>query len=384
MLLFIVAVLVILGLLMQYSASSYDLALVEKQGIIAGIGFILVFIISRIPAKVIYRLSIPLFIISLGATAITYVIGKEAKGAKRWIIIKGFSLQPSELLKAAMIIMLAAVICHYINEINDTAAISYAFKNRKELGYFAFLKPARGYIAMLFVVSISALTVAVATKDLGTAVILFAVGFFMMFVISPHVKYLVVIIIMGAAAAIGLVIAFPYRVGRITAWLNLDENTSDLGYQIKQGLYAIGSGGLFGKGLGKSIQKDIIPEPHTDMIYSIICEELGIVGGIFIIVLFVLLILRLKSIYDDISDLFGKMIVLGVASHFAIQAFVNMAVLTNLIPNTGVPLPFISYGGTSLICLLGEIGVVMSVRRTGIDSGRYNVYDTRRSNRRMV
>ena len=284
----------------------------------------------------------------------------------------------------AAILMLASVIVHYINEINDVGSIWTAFNNRKKLGLSATLKPARGYIIMILIVFVSTLTVAFATKDLGTAIILFVTGLFMMYLISPRVKYLAVVIAVAIVGTIGLVVAFPYRFERVKAWWYKGGNGYEaLYYQVKQGLYAIGSGGWFGKGLGKSIQKEIIPEPHTDMIFSIICEELGIVGGIIIIVLFVLLILRLKNIYDEVPDLFGKMIVAGVASHFAVQTFVNIAVLTDLIPNTGVPLPFISYGGTSLLCLLGEIGMVMAVRRTGIDSSRNNVYDTRRSmNRR--
>jgi cell division protein FtsW len=151
---------------------------------------------------------------------------------------------------------------------------------------------------------------------------------------------------------------------RVQAWLNLDKYADDIGYQITQALYAIGSGGLLGKGLGKSTQKlGFVPESENDMIFSIICEELGIIGGIILIALVALLLWRMKKIFDSAADLYGKIVVAGVAAHIAIQTFLNIAVVTNLLPNTGVPLPFISYGGTAVIFLLIEIGLVLSVSR---------------------
>ena len=377
-LLLIVAVLVIMGLIMQYSASSYDLELVKKQGIFALAGFAVLFVVSRLPARFFYKLSVAAFALSMAAVAATMVLGRNIKGAKRWIEIGPLNFQPSELLKAALVMILAAVLCKYFHEINNLERITVKefFRRRKEIRLGSFLRERKGYILPILIVIAAAAFVAVLTKDLGTAVIIFGIGFCMLLVISPGIRYLITILIAAGAASIGLILLFPYRMGRISAWLDLEGNTSDLGYQIQQGLYAIGSGGWFGRGLGKSIQKDFIPEPQTDMIFTIVCEELGIIGGIILIVLFVLLILRLRKIYNETADLFGKMIITGVTAHIGLQAIVNMAVMANLIPNTGVPLPFISYGGTSLLILLTEIGMVMAVRKKGVDRSRDNVYDT--------
>ena len=367
LLMLLAAVLVVIGIIMQYSASSYDLGLVRKQGLVAVIGFILAFIISRIPAGFWQRSAIVLYVLALGLTAITRFVGKDVKGARRWIEVGGFTLQPSELLKITLILAMATVIVRYINQINNLKEIklSNVVGAKKDMSLSTVLHLTKGYLLMLFLIAAAAMVVAVATKDLGTAIIIFAIGIIMMLIISPRIKYLIVLVLSAAVVIGGLILAFPYRRGRIAAWIDLDNNTSDLGFQIKEGLYAIGSGGWFGKGLGRSLQKTMIPEPHTDMIYSIVCEEMGIIGGIILIVLFVLLIFRLKSLYNQTRDLFGKMVIAGVTSHIAIQVFINIAVITNLIPNTGVPLPFISYGGTSLLCLLMELGLVLSVRRTG-------------------
>ena len=373
-----VAVLVVMGIIMQYSASSYDLTLVRKQGIFALAGFAVLFIVSRIPPRFLYRISIAAYALSLVLLAATMVVGKNVKGAKRWIVVGPVNVQPSELAKAALILMLSAVICKYFHEINQLERIKVTefFRKYNEIRLGSFLKERRGYLLSLAVIALSAAAVVILTKDLGTALIIFGIGFSMLLVISPGVRYLITVLIFGAVAAVVAIRLFPYRMGRISAWLDLEHNTSDLGYQIQQGLYAIGSGGWFGRGLGKSIQKDFIPEPHTDMIFTIVCEELGIIGGLVLIVLFVLLLLRLRKIYNETTDLFGKLVITGVTAHIGIQAVINMAVMTNLIPNTGVPLPFISYGGTSLLILLTEIGMVMSVRRKGLDRAKNNVYDT--------
>jgi len=376
-----VMALMILGLIMQYSASGYDLSLVEKQAIFGAAGIAAIFIISLLPVKFIYGLSFILYPVALAATAATPVIGRQVKGAKRWIEFQGIRFQPSELVKAALILILAVIICKYINEINNRQPLRLLEIGNeiRTSGFGGFLRSIRGYLVMIAITGIAAVDVAIATKDLGTAVIIFGTGFIIMWVISPRRRYLIITAVLAIGAAVFLISAFSYRGDRVNAWLHLDADTSDIGYQIKQGLYAIGSGGWFGKGLGKSIQKDFIPESHTDMIFSVICEELGIIGGIIVIVLFVLVILRMHKIYDQVSDLFGKVIVMGVSSHIALQAFVNLAVLTNLIPNTGIPLPFISYGGTSLLCLMGEIGLVMCIRRAGLDMGRSSVYDAKHS-----
>ena len=162
--------------------------------------------------------------------------------------------------------------------------------------------------------------------------------------------------------ATGVITSF--RSDRITAWLNPESDAQDKGFQTLQALYAIGSGGVWGKGLGQSMQKlSFIPESQNDMIFSIICEELGLFGAIAIMLMFILLIWRMTVIANNAPDLFGAMLVVGVIGHIAIQAVLNVAVVTNTIPNTGISLPFISYGGSSVIFLLIEIGLVLSVAK---------------------
>lgn len=176
----------------------------------------------------------------------------------------------------------------------------------------------------------------------------------------------------GVAAVAALVFAIiqmehsdlGFRGGRILAWLNPEDYASGTGFQTLQALYAIGSGGIFGKGLGQSMQKlGFLPEAQNDMIFSIICEELGLFGGIAVILLFVLLIWRFMVIANNSSDLFGALLVVGVMGHIAIQVILNIAVVTNTIPNTGISLPFISYGGSSVMFLMVEIGLVLSVAK---------------------
>ena len=378
MLLLIVAALVIFGLIMQYSASSYDLDLVKKQGIFAAAGFAAVFLISLIPPRIINKLSLAFYGASLVMTGATAVLGRTVKGARRWIEIGPVRFQPSEMVKAGLILALACVICKYFHEINGLERIRFTefFRNYKEIDKKVFLRERRGYLLPILLIAAAAALVVIVTKDLGTAIIIFGIGFLILLSVSPGIRYLLTVLIVAACAGVGFTLLFPYRMGRISAWLDLQHNTSDLGYQIQEGLYAIGSGGWFGRGLGKSVQKVFIPEPHTDMIFTIVCEELGIIGGIFLIVLFVILLLRLRRIYHEITDLYGKIIVAGVTAHIGLQSVINMAVMANLLPNTGVPLPFISYGGTSLLILLGEIGLVLSVYRERLDRAKNNVYDT--------
>jgi cell division protein FtsW len=191
----------------------------------------------------------------------------------------------------------------------------------------------------------------------------------MVFVASPDYKKFIIMGTIAAALVALLVIVIvnmdsveSFRSARIVAWLDPESQSQGTGYQTLQGLYAIGSGGIWGKGLGQSMQKlSFLPEAQNDMIFSIICEELGLFGAFAIIVMFIMLLWRMMVIANNAEDLFGALLVVGVMGHIAIQAVLNIAVVTNSIPNTGVSLPFISYGGSSVIFLLIEVGLVLSV-----------------------
>ena len=209
---------------------------------------------------------------------------------------------------------------------------------------------------------------------MSSAIIIFGIATVMVFVCSQKTLPFMLIggaITGGAALIVYMVMhgiipeTLSYRTARIRAWLQPEAYASGTGYQTLQSLYSIGAGGIFGKGLGQSTQKlGFVPEAQNDMIFSIICEELGLFGAIAILLMFVILIWRFVIVANNASDQFGAFIVTGVMAHIAIQVILNIAVVTNTIPNTGITLPFISYGGTSILFLLYEIGLCLSVSRS--------------------
>ena len=201
----------------------------------------------------------------------------------------------------------------------------------------------------------------IAVNNLSTAIIVAGIAFIMVFVVSPKYTHFIAFAAVAAVAVAGFILVQGYRADRISAWLH-PEDHPDTAYQTLQGLYAIGSGGLVGQGLGESIQKlGFLPESQNDMIFAIICEELGLFGAVSIILIFLFMIYRFMIIANNAPDLFGALLVVGVMGHIAIQVILNIAVVTNTIPNTGITLPFISYGGTSVLFLLMEMGIVLSV-----------------------
>ena len=359
-LVFIVLVLLAFGLVLLYSTSSY-IGVVEHNGdsayylrrqlLFTGLGLILMILIAVVPYRWWRYLSILGFFISVGLILLVIPYGREVNGAKRWLDFTGVSLQPSEMAKVAIIIF--------------TAFIIELIGRRRLQTFWGFLLPMvpSGIIAvMLWKI----------TNNMSSALIILAISFGMLFVACPDYKRFVALAVMGAGVCIGIVAYIVrmadqnnmgFRGGRILVWLDPQAYADDTGFQTLQALYAIGSGGIFGKGLGQSMQKIVVPEAQNDMIFSIICEELGLFGAIGIMVLFVLLIWRFILTAGNAVDLYGALIVTGVITHISVQVILNIAVVTNTIPNTGVTLPFISYGGSSLFFLLAEIGMVMSVAR---------------------
>lgn len=345
-LLFLIIFLLCFGLIMLYSTSSYygstrfdDAAYyVRKQMSASALGLAAMIVVSRIPYQVWIRFSTLAYLGALGLCTAVIFVGTEAKGQARWLRIGPLQFQPSELAKIGVILFLATVI----------------YKTPKRMGEFKSL--VKIMVIVMPVVGV------VAYNNLSTAIIILGIAVCMLFVASP--KYSHFVLMAAAVAAVGVIfIALaPYRMERIDVWLNPEEH--EKGYQTLQGLYAIGSGGLFGKGLGESMQKlGFIPEAQNDMIFSVICEELGLFGAVCLILLYLLIIWRLVVIANNAADLYGALIVVGILAHIAIQVLLNIAVVTNTIPNTGVSLPFISYGGTSISILLAEMGLALSVSR---------------------
>ncbi|MBO5656697.1 MAG: cell division protein FtsW [Agathobacter sp.] len=347
-LLLLVVFLIGFGMVMLYSSSSYVAAnkfgdaayYLNKQIRNAGIGAVLMIATIFIPYTFWKRFGLFAYVASMGLCLLTYVpqFQVSANGSSRWIKIGPLSFQPSEVAKIGVIIFMAMIL-------ERTAKQMHKTKN-----------------LIIMVMLLLPIIVVVALKNLSTAIIIFGIGACMIFVASKSYKQFA---FLGLGAVL-MVVAFSvsnYRSDRIDAWLH-PETAGDKGYQTLQGLYAIGSGGLFGKGLGQSLQKmGNVPEAQNDMIFTIICEELGLFGGMCVILLFMLLIWRMMVIANNAQDLFGALIVVGVMSHVAIQVILNIAVVTNTIPNTGVILPFISYGGTSFAFLMAEMGLVLGVSR---------------------
>ncbi len=353
-LLFLVLFFVGLGLILIYSTSSYyasnkfgdSFFFMKKQGIyaLAGIGFMLVIskIDYRIYIKPFTKFKIrPIYLLAVLCYALqiyVLIFGEDIYGAKRWIEIpKVGSFQPSEISKVC-VIMFTAFICYQAPTM---------------MNYFAGFLRAAFYEAVLIIL--------IAVEDLSTAIICAGVFFIICFVTSKKFGYFIAALgVFAGGVATYIFLGSNFRTERIAAWLNIDSNAA--GLQIRRGLYAIASGGLFGKGLGESSMKlGYVPESHNDMIFSIICEELGFFGAIAILLLFVLLLWRIYTVAINVKDLFGSLICVGVMAHIGLQVVMNVAVVTNSIPATGIALPFISYGGTSLLLLLCEIGLVLSV-----------------------
>jgi cell division protein FtsW len=343
-LLMIIIALLLFGLLMLYSTSAYnglakfndEMYYLKKQLFATALGLAGMYAVSRMDMTVWYRLALPMYLAAICLCTAVLFIGRSLNNSKRWIYIGPVSFQPSEFAKVAIIVFLAAVISRTPETMGKLRSMIKV---------------------MLLTLPLFAL---VAVNNLSTAIIILGIAATLVFVSSP--RYVPFLGLIGVVLAAGVVFIRmeSYRLGRIEAWL--DPENAATGYQIVQGLYAIGSGGIFGKGLGMSMQKlGFVPEAQNDMVYSIICEELGLCGAAFVILLFAFLIWRFFVIASGMTDLFSFLVVIGVMAHIAIQVVLNIAVVTNTIPNTGITLPFISYGGTSICFLLIEMGIVLRI-----------------------
>ncbi len=356
-LLFVWIFIMLLGYVLLYSASSYtalnkynDSTHFLKNQLKATVMGCFVMIPAILIDYRFWRKFHKLIYIGSIATVVLVItpLGVEANGARRWVDLSVIQFQPAELVKIAVIIMTA----HMLAKCGSTA-----LKRGKicwQIYSFSILGA-----ALLFVL----------TSNLSSAIIVLGISAIML-IVAGACKYFTGVILGGIG--VGVVSLFflgqfsdlGFRFSRIAVWRNPEAYMDGTGYQVMQGLYAIGSGGLFGKGLGQSAQKlGFVPEATNDMIFSIICEELGIFGAVCIIALFIFMLRRMRVVASNAPDLFGSMLVVGILAHISIQVVLNIAVVTNFIPNTGVSLPFISYGGTSLLFLMLEMGLVLSVSR---------------------
>ena len=358
-LLFTIIFLTAFGLVMIYSSSYYSAQLSQdgnsayfliRQGQIAAAGFVFMLFISKLDYHWFCKFAGLAYVLSYVTMFLTMFtpLGIEANGKKRWLGVGGASFQPTELVKISLIMVLAVVI--------------------SRLGLGINRKKSAGFVIALAL----PLALMVTANNLSSGIIICGIVFIMLFVackirwpFAACVAAGLLLLIFAPQLAEGmemLHILKPYQVERIMVWRNPELFPQDGGFQTLQGLYAIGSGGLFGRGLGESIQKlGFIPEAHNDMVFSIICEELGLFGAGSVILIFLFMIYRFMLIAGNAPDLLGALLVVGVMAHIAIQVILNIAVVTNVMPNTGVTLPFISYGGTSVLFLMMEMGIVLSV-----------------------
>ena len=348
--LFLVIFLICFGLVMIYSTSSYKSTVTYgnsyhwllRQAVAIVLGAVAMVVCCKLDYHIIksekfgngcYWASIVLLVLVL-------IIGAAKKGAVRWISIAGFQFQPSEVSKILVVIYLA----------NRLSANAHKIRTFKD-----------SIVIVLPTVPIIALIV---TQNLSTALVVCSMIGVMLFVVSPKMKELML------TAGGGIILLFvylltanSYRNERVQIWLHPESHKK--GFQTMQALYAIGSGGIFGKGFGNSVQKKpgFIPEAHTDMIFSIICEELGLVGALVIIGLLIYLLYLIYQVAKNSENVYGSVLAMGVFFHIGVQSIINIAVNINLFPNTGIPLPFFSYGGTSIVIIMAEMGLVISIDR---------------------
>ena len=340
------------GLTMLYSASYaqslYDTGYesstryLQKQGVCAVIGLVAMYFFSRIPARAWKGLAWPVYGVGIVLLLSVLVFGQSVNGAKRWINIAGIPFQPSEIAKFSMILLLARLTRRYGENAAD-------FRH----GVLGFGCAMLGLLIPLAL-----------EKHLSAIMLMGMVGVVMMFVAGTRAKWLGA----GALAAAAFVVIYisfmGYAGDRVTAWLHPEQDPSDTGYQILQSLYAIGSGGLFGLGFGRSRQKYLyLPFQYNDYIFAIICEELGLVGALMIIALFCAVIARGYWSALRARDRFSTVLAAGLVTLIAVQTILNLGVVTNLLPSTGIALPFFSYGGTALAVNLGEMGILLSISR---------------------
>ncbi len=351
---FLVLLLLLLsvGLAMLYSASfaqsQYDTGYtvstryLQKQAVCAAIGLGAMYAFSLIPAQIWHRFAWVLYGVGILLLLSVLIMGESVNGARRWINIGGIQFQPSEIAKFSMIVIFARL----TTDFGDRA-------KKFRYGVLGFGIALMGILVPLAL-----------EKHLSAIMLMGMVAVVMMYVAGTSPKWLMA----GAAAAVVFVIIYVSFMGyagdRITAWLHPEEDPGDTGYQILQSLYAIGSGGIFGLGLGKSRQKYLyLPFQYNDYIFAVICEELGLVGALLLIALFAALILRGYWIALHAADRFSMVLAAGLVTLIAVQTVLNLCVVTNLLPSTGIALPFFSYGGTALAVNLGEMGVVLGISR---------------------
>lgn len=358
----IIIILICFGSIMVFSASFADAQarfgdsyfFIKKQIQWAAIGIMAMLFVSRLPPTMFRSWAIPSYIVTVVLLLIVLAMGITSGGAQRWISIGGQTFQPSELAKTTLVLMLAWYFSEYKDKVLD-------YSNKKNALVRGVLIPF-GFIGLIC-------GLVMLEKHLSGLIIIAMIGIVVMFAAGMQLRWLGALGAIGAVGVSALALLTDYTKRRILIWQNPELYPLDGGWQTLQGIYAIGSGGLFGLGLGNSRQKySYVSQPQNDFIFTIICEELGFIGAIAVIALFVAFVWRGYVIATKAPDTFMSLTVMGIVSKVAIQVMLNIAVVTNTIPNTGISLPFFSYGGSSLVMLFMEMGIILSISRYSYQS----------------
>jgi len=345
----IIILLVCTGIIMIYSSSYYTaLDMTNKSGFFLqkqlkslGLGFAVMLFVSQISYWKLRKIAVPLFVVVL-ILLVVVLFCPPINGGRRWIDLGFYSLQPSEMAKLSVIITFSTLMA--------------ARQDRMQ----SFSNGVLPFISILLVLNLLILK----EPDLGTTAVVTLIGFFLMYIANANFGQLLLVIATFTAGAFLVIINSPYKMQRVIAWWDPYKDASGSGYHILQSLVAVGSGGFFGVGLAQSKQKfSFLPEQYTDFIFAIICEELGFIGALFVISLFIGLLWRGIMIARRAPDLFGFLMASGIVFYVSVQAFSNISVVLNVFPVTGIPLPFISYGGTSLLITLTSMGILLNISR---------------------
>lgn len=349
---FLVLILLAIGLIMLFSASYasayYEMGnsfyYISRQLLFAIVGIIGMFVVASIDYHILHRFA---FLIYIGTVFLLILVlfVHTREDARRWIPLGFTTFQPSELAKFAIVLIFAHLISTNYDKMKDP-----------KYGVWPFLA-LMGIVVLLMLLE----------PHLSGTILILSIGIIMMFVGGTDLKWFMIGGLLLAAAVVVIVLipgVIPYAMSRIEHWRDPWLDPQGKGFQTIQSLYAIGSGGLMGVGIGNSRQKHLyLPEPQNDFIFSVVCEELGFIGATLIILVFVLLIWRGYVIAMRCRDRFGSMLAIGLTTQVGVQTILNIAVVSNTIPNTGISLPFFSSGGTALVMLLAEMGVILSISR---------------------
>jgi cell division protein FtsW len=353
----IVLLLAAYGTAMVFSAGFYyaqarygdEYYFIKRQGIWLLIGFVAMIAASTIDVKIYKKATPAVYVCTLALLITVLIFGFVGNGAQRWISIGPITIQPSEIAKIALILALARYF-------EDNAERALDLKSKRVMFIYGTLFP--------ILIMLIPIVLVMLQKHLSCIIILGTIGLLMIVTSGAGLGFIYGFMAVGVSGVAALALFTDYTKERITVWLNPEAHKLTGGWQTLQGLMSIGSGGLFGLGYGNSLLKHLyVSEPANDMIFAILCEELGLIGGLSVIILFALLIFRGFNIAMRIEGIFSRMLVLGILIKMAIQVLLNVAVVTNSIPNTGISLPFFSYGGSSLIMLFFEMGIVLSISR---------------------